>query len=117
MHKFMTDMDRLNFVVHRYRNNTYVKDTERELKLTEYKKLLSKRVNILSYIDVFCERCICWIKQLLNIKVNSIKNGCSFPHEHFPIVPGIKNVIWTQECSHKPISKCMFLLGFKTFFT
>ena len=33
---FKTDMDKLNIVVYRYRNNTYVKDTEMELKLTEY---------------------------------------------------------------------------------
>ena len=37
---FKTDMDKLNMVVYRYRNNTYVKDTEMELKLTEYEKLL-----------------------------------------------------------------------------
>ena len=30
------------------------------------------------------------MKQLFIIKVNFIKNGCSFPHEHFPIVPGIE---------------------------
>ena len=53
-----TVMDKLNFVVYRYRNNTYVKDTEMELKLTEYEKLLSKRVYLLSYIDVFFKRCI-----------------------------------------------------------
>ena len=41
---FKTDMDNLNIVVYRYWNNTYVKDTEMELKLTEYEKLLSKRV-------------------------------------------------------------------------
>ena len=39
---FKTDMDKLNNVVYRYRNNTYVKDTEMEQKLTEYEKLLSK---------------------------------------------------------------------------
>ena len=55
---FKTDMDKLNFVVYRCRNNPYVKDTEMELKLTEYKKLLSKRKYLLSYIDVFFERCI-----------------------------------------------------------
>ena len=54
---FKTDMDKLNLVVHRYRNNTYVKDTEMELKLTVYKKLLSKRLCLLSYIDVFFKRC------------------------------------------------------------
>ena len=39
-------------------NNTYVKDTEMELKLTEYEKLLSKRNYLLSYIDVFSKRFI-----------------------------------------------------------
>ena len=55
---FKTDMDKLEIVLYHYRNNTYVKDTEMELKLTEYGKLLSKRVNLLSYIDVFFKRCI-----------------------------------------------------------
>ena len=55
---FKTDMDKLNNVVYRYRNKLYAKDTEMELKLTEYEKLLSKRVYILSYIDVFFKRCI-----------------------------------------------------------
>ena len=55
---FKTDLDKLNFVIYRYRNNTYVKDTEMELKLTEYEKLLPKRVYLLSYFDVFFERCI-----------------------------------------------------------
>ena len=53
-----TDMDNLNIVVYRYRNNTYVKDTELQLKWTEYKKLLFKRVYLLSYIEVFFKRCI-----------------------------------------------------------
>ena len=51
-------MDKLNIVVYRYRNNTYVKDTEMELQLTEYKIMLSKRVYLLSYIDVIFKRCI-----------------------------------------------------------
>ena len=80
---FKTDMDKLKILVYRYRNNTYVKDTEMELKLTEYEKLLSKRVYLLSYIDVFFKRCIYCMKQLFIIKVNFIKNGCSFPHERF----------------------------------
>ena len=54
---FKTDMDKLNLVVYRYRKNTYVKDTESEFKLTEYKKLLSKRLCLLSYINVFSKRC------------------------------------------------------------
>ena len=55
---FQTDTDNVNIVVYRYRNNTYLKDTEMDLNLTEYKKLLAKRVCLLSYIDIFYKRCI-----------------------------------------------------------
>ena len=55
---FQTDAYKVNIVVYRYRNNTYLKDTEMELKLTEYKKLLAKRVYFLSYVDIFYKRCI-----------------------------------------------------------
>ena len=53
-----TGADKVNIVVYRYRNNTYLKDTEMNLKLTEYKKLLAKRIYLLSYIDFFYKRCI-----------------------------------------------------------
>ena len=55
---FQTDTDKVNIVVYRYRNSTYLKDTEIDVKLTEYKKLLAKRVYLLSYIDIFYKRCI-----------------------------------------------------------
>ena len=55
---FQTDADKVNIVVYRYRNNTYLKGTEMDLKLTEYKKLLAKRVYLLSYIDNFYKPCI-----------------------------------------------------------
>ena len=55
---FQTDADKVNIVVYIYRNNTYLKDTEMDLKLSEYKKLLAKRVYLLSYIDIFYKRCI-----------------------------------------------------------
>ena len=55
---FQTDTDMVNIVVCGYRNNTYPKDTEMDLKLTEYKKVLAKRVYLLSYIDIFYKRCI-----------------------------------------------------------
>ena len=57
---FQTDADKVNIVVYRYRNITYLKDTEMDLKLTEYKKLLAKRVYLLSYIDIFYKLCIAW---------------------------------------------------------
>ena len=50
---FQTGTDKVNIVVYRYRNSTYLKDTEMDLKLTEYKKLLAKRVYLLSYTDIF----------------------------------------------------------------
>ena len=55
---FQTDTDKVNIVVYRYRNNTYLKDTEMDLKLAEYKKHLAKRVYLLYYIDTFYKRCI-----------------------------------------------------------
>ena len=55
---FETDTDNLNIVVYRYRINTCVKDTEMELKLTKYETLISIRVYLLSYIDLFFKRCI-----------------------------------------------------------
>ena len=55
---FQTDTDKVKIVVYRYRNNTYLKDTEMDIKLNEYKKLLAKRVYLLSYIDIFYEQCL-----------------------------------------------------------
>ena len=55
---FQTDADKVNIVVYRYRNNTYLKDTEIDLKLSEYKKLLAKRVYLLNYDDNFYKRSI-----------------------------------------------------------
>ena len=54
---FQTHKDKVNIVVYRYRNSTYLKDTEMGLRLIEYKKLLAKRVHLLSYIDIFHKRC------------------------------------------------------------
>ena len=48
----------MNIVVYCYRNDTYLKDTELELKLTEFEKLLAKRIYLLSYIDIFFKRCL-----------------------------------------------------------
>ena len=55
---FQTDTDKVNIVLYRYRNSTYFKDTERDLKLTEFKKLLAMLFYLLSYIDIFYQRCI-----------------------------------------------------------
>ena len=54
---FQTDTDKVNLVVYGSRNNTYLKDTDWDLKLTDYKNL-AKLVYLLSYIDIFYKRCI-----------------------------------------------------------
>ena len=41
---FQTDTDKENTIIYLYRNNKYLKDTVMELKLTEHKKLLARRV-------------------------------------------------------------------------
>ena len=86
---FQTDTDIVNIVVYRYRNNRYLKDTEMKLKLTKNKKLLAKRVYLLSYIDIFLSAALYWMKQLFIIDSNSVKNGCSFCQERFRIVTGV----------------------------
>ena len=55
---FQTDTDKVNIVVYRHRNSTYLKDFEMDLKLTEYKKHLAKRVYLLSYIEILYKWCI-----------------------------------------------------------
>ena len=55
---FQTDTDKLNIVVHRYRNNLYLSSNEADLKLTEYQSLLAKRLYVFSYIDICYKRCI-----------------------------------------------------------
>ena len=57
-----------------------------------------------------------WMKQLFGIKTNSIMNGYSLSNEQFLIVSGIKILNRTRKCL-KNYFKCMFLLGFYTFFT
>ena len=83
---FQTERDKGNIVVYRCRNNTYLKDTEMELKLTEYEKLLAKFVYLLGYIDIFLSAALYWMKQLFIIDSNSVANGPSPSCKHFPIL-------------------------------
>ena len=59
---FQIDTDKLNFAVYRYRYNLYLKDNKIDLTLTKYQSLLSKRVYLLSYIDIFYKRCIVFVE-------------------------------------------------------
>ena len=93
---FQTDRDKLIIVVYRYRNSLYLKDDEVILKFTEYESHLAELVYLWSYIFIFYKGALYWMKQLFIINTDSVKNGCSLSIEHFPIVPGIEIVIWTQ---------------------
>ena len=53
-----TDTDEMKVDLYRYRKYIHLKDSEMELKMKEYEKLLSKRTYLLSYIDVFFKQCI-----------------------------------------------------------
>ena len=55
---FQTDTHKVNIFIYRYRNNTYLKDTEMYIKLVEYEKLHAKRYYLLSYLDILYKRCI-----------------------------------------------------------
>ena len=55
---FKTDTDNLKNVMYRYRNNLHLKENEVDLKLTKHQLRLTKRIYLLSYIDIFYERCI-----------------------------------------------------------
>ena len=68
---FQTDTDKVNIVVYRYRNNTYLKDTEIDLK-SHYKKLLARPVYLLSYNDIFYKRCIVLDETTIHKKTSSV---------------------------------------------
>ena len=102
---FQTDMDKLNIVVYRYRNKTYVKDSEMELKMTEYEKLLSKQIYLLSYLDVFFERCIVLDETTVHNQNNFSQEWMFFPLEHFPIVPAGLKISF----EHNSVRKNLFL--------
>ena len=103
---FKTGTDKLFFVMYRYRNNLYFKDNEVDLKLTDQKSHLAKRVYLLSYIDIFSSGALYWMKQMSIGETKSIKIGCSFSNEHFPIVNGTSNlarknwheILWNSGC-------------------
>ena len=88
-----TDTDKLKIVEYRYRKRLYLKDKEVDLKLTEYQSPLAKRVHLLSYIDIYHNRCIVLDETTVHIRTNFANNGCSVSYEHFHIVAGNKTVI------------------------
>ena len=83
---FQTDTDKVNVVAYRYRNNTYLKDTELELKLIEYENLIAERVYLLSYIDIYLSATLYWMKQLFTTDLIPVANGRSPSCKLFPIL-------------------------------
>ena len=75
---FQTDTDKVNIVVYRYRNNMYLKDTEMDLKLTEYKKrFLLSAFTSWATLTFSTSGALYWMKQLFINKTDSGKDGCS----------------------------------------
>ena len=57
---FQTDTDKVNIVVYRYRNNTYLKDNAIDLNLTEYNSLLSAFTSWTALTFLQAVYCIRW---------------------------------------------------------
>ena len=89
---YQKDTDELNCVVYRYRNNIYLKDSEKELKMTKIEKLLSERVYPLCYIDVLFKRCISLDEKTVHDQEKFHQEWMFLSNEHFPIVSGSKIV-------------------------
>ena len=90
---FQTHTDKLNTAVYRYRNKWYLKDNEIYLKMTKHQSLPQNGFISWATLTYSTSDSFYWMKQLSIIKTNYVKNGCSFPHEHVPIVHGIENVL------------------------
>ena len=94
----------MNIVVYRYRNNTYLKDTETDIKLTEYKKSLAKRVYLLSYIDICYKRCIVLDETTVHLKQIQTRMDILFLISVFRLYSGFK-----MSSEHNSVRKNLFL--------
>ena len=55
---YKSDTDYVAITVYRYRNNMYMKDSDIELKSTEYNTLLEKKKYLLCYLETFSKKFI-----------------------------------------------------------
>ena len=55
---YKSETDYAGITVYRYRNNMYMKDSDIELKSTEYNTLLEKKKYLLSYLETFSKKFI-----------------------------------------------------------
>ena len=105
---FQADTDKVNIVAYRYRNDTYLKDTEIELELTEYEKLLARLT--LELHAIFLSAALFWTVQPYKLDSSSVANGRSPPCKHFPILLESKITSYTQYRSQKFIFECVLHL-------
>ena len=76
---YPTDTDNFQIVVYPHRNPIYLKDWELELILTQYEKLIPKRVRPMSYIGVFFKQGIILDEKIAHKYItNFLKNGWFF---------------------------------------
>ena len=88
-----------------------------ELKWTEYKKLLAKRVFLLNYIDIILSAALYWMKQLFKIVSDFVAKGRSPSCKHFPILLDSKITLQTQKRSQNFIFQCVLHLERRSFST
>ena len=88
---FQTDTDKVSIVVYRHWNNTYLKDTEMELKLTEYEKLWFSAFTTRATLTFSLSAALYWMKQLFIFDSNFFANGRYHSCKQFPILFASKN--------------------------
>ena len=111
-----SDTDYVGITVYRYRNNKYMKDSDIELKSTEYNTLLEKKKYLLSYLETFSKKFIVvqesthhnwyyfagrWTSSLLLLLFNLTRDWNFVPHSK------------KKHSEEKFIFECLSLLGSK----
>ena len=87
------------------------KNTGIDPKLKVYQSLLAKRVCLLCNKTYCSSGALYRMKKLFIIESNFFNNVCSLSNEHFSTVSETTVVNWTEECSKKSNSNCIFVLG------
>ena len=96
---FQTDTDKVDIVVYRYRNNTYLKDTEIELKLAEYKTLLAKRRNLLGTWIHFISDASFWMNPQFMIELFLTRNGRTVSSQRILLLLWIETSLYKEYCT------------------
>ena len=87
---FMTDTDKLDIVVYRYRNSLYLRNNEVNLKMTKYQSILAKRFIYWTILTYSSSGTLYWMKQPLEIKQTPSRRAVLFLKSLLRLTPGLK---------------------------